>query len=70
MAQWLRMLTVLAEDQDLVPSIHMVSHNYLQLRFPGIQCPLLASKGTTDTCGTQAYIRTYTHTQINNKQNF
>ena len=40
MAQWFKALATLAEDLSLIPSIHMVAHNHLQLPIPGDPMPL------------------------------
>lgn len=37
----------LPEDSDSITGIHIVAHNYSS---SGIQCPLLASRGTKHTC--------------------
>lgn len=41
-------LTSLAEELDLVPRTHRMAHNYLELQFRRIQCPLwpLQAPGT------------------------
>jgi hypothetical protein len=39
-------MTALPEDQDLIPSTHMVAYNHLKLQFQGIWLPLMASVGT------------------------
>jgi len=52
MAQQLRALAALAEDQGLVPNTHM---HCLQLQFQRIQHPLLISKGTRHTCSALTY---------------
>lgn len=36
MTPWLRVLTVLAEDLGVFPSIHMVVHSHLQLQDQGM----------------------------------
>jgi hypothetical protein len=36
MGQWLRAVATLAENLDFIPSIHMVVHNYLQLKLQEI----------------------------------
>lgn len=49
MAQQSGTLDALAEDPSVVPSTHMLTHNYLYLQFQGIQHPLLTSLSTRHT---------------------
>ena len=42
MTQWLSVLSALADDLSLVPSIHLVAHNHLYVQFQG-DVPLLPS---------------------------
>ena len=45
-AQWLRLQAALPDNQDLIPSAHMVAQKHLQLQFQGIQLLLPASIDT------------------------
>ena len=60
MAHQFRALAILAEDLGSIPSTHMMAQNPInsQLQFQGIQCPLLASKGTRHACGMHTYMYT------------
>lgn len=46
MAQFLRVLASLLKDLGLIPSIHTVIYNHLELHFQGIRHPFLAFTGT------------------------
>jgi hypothetical protein len=46
MAQWLRALAPLVEDQGSFPNTDMAAHNHLYFQFQKIWRPLLASKDT------------------------
>ena len=54
LAQKLRVLVALAEDQGSIPRTHIASHK--QFQFQGTQHPLLTSAGTV-----MHVIHTYTH---------
>jgi hypothetical protein len=54
MAQWVRALIALPENRGALRSTHMAAHDHLELQFPGIRCPFLASTGTRYTHGTQS----------------
>lgn len=61
-----------AEDLGLVPCIHTEAHNYLQLHFQEIQCPLLICAGTRHTHGRQIHMRakhSYTQNKSKSKRN-
>lgn len=45
-----------------VLSIHTVAHNYLELQFQEIKCPVLASTGTRHTQSAHTHIQVITHT--------
>lgn len=56
LGQGLRSLAVLLEDPGLIPSIHMIVHNYLKLQFQKVPCPLLTSKDIRHTCKLNVHI--------------
>lgn len=51
MAQQLRVVAVLPEDTDAVPSTHASAHNPPQLQLSGIRHPLLTSTGMDTNAG-------------------
>lgn len=58
---------VLAEDRDLIPSIHMASRTCLQLKSQGTQHPHLTSNGTRHTCGICTRVHTHNIVKYINK---
>lgn len=52
MAQQIRALIAVAEDQGLIPNSHMVGYNHRNLQFYKIQHPPLVSSGTRPKHGT------------------
>ena len=58
MAWQFKTLAALPGDLSLVPSTHMMVHNYLKLQFQGIQYLLLASMGIRCTHGAQTSMKT------------
>ena len=67
--QWLRTFIDPAEDIDLIPSPHMVTHNHLKIHFQdpkppsGHQCLLYSAVHVVHI---YTYTRTHTHTQMKN----
>lgn len=59
--QWLKMLDLFLEDLGLAPTIHMATHNLLQLQFQGIPDPLLATIGAGQANSTQTHMEQNTH---------
>lgn len=51
MCHVMRWLAVVPEDSGLIPSFHMVVHNYLELQFQKVPYPLLTSKDIRLTHG-------------------
>lgn len=69
--QWLGPRVASTEDQGLIPRTYLATHNHPQLKFHGMQCPLLASVGPRHTCGTDRHNdKTPTHSKLHLLKNY
>lgn len=57
MAQKFRVLAVLLNDLDSVPSAQMATQNHLQSQFREVRCPLRTPTGTRHACGAYTYMQ-------------